>query len=101
MIDVRALTDPSRCPACGALVTSTERCPACGVSLRSETAQQVWQASVESEAALERRRAMIERLKAEAQVPVPAAAYPPSGSFVGSAYDAPHTHGPRMKFQRS
>src|SRR5687767_959205 len=91
MIDERALTDPSRCPACGALVPSTERCHACGVSLRSETAQQVWQASVETEAALERRRALIERLKAEAQVPSPtaAAASPPSGYFGGSAYDAP------------
>jgi hypothetical protein len=91
MIDERALTDPSRCPACGAPVTPAERCPACGVSLRSETAQQVWRASVESEAALARRRGLIERLKAEAQVPVPtaAAAYPPSGHFVGSAYDSP------------
>ena len=91
MIDERALTDPSRCPACGAPVTPAERCPACGVSLRSETAQQVWQASVETGAALERRRALIERLRAEAQVPVPtaAAAHPPSGSFGGSAYDAP------------
>lgn len=91
MIDERALTDPSRCPACGAPVTSAERCPTCGVSLRSETAQQVWQASVETGAALERRRALIERLRAEAQVPVPTAAagYPPSGSFGGSAYDPP------------
>ena len=92
MIDERGLTDPSRCPACGALVTSTERCPACGVSLRSATALQVWQASVDSAASLERRRALIERLKAEAQVPVPttaSAAHPPSGYFGGSAYDSP------------
>jgi len=92
MIDERALTDPSRCPSCGAPVTSAERCPACGVSLRSETALLVWQASVETAAALERRRALIERLKAEAQVPVrttAAAAHPPSGSFGGSTYDSP------------
>ena len=91
MIDERALTDPSRCPSCGAPVTATERCSSCGVSLRSETALKVWQASIESAAALERRRALIEQLRAQAQVPVPttAAYLPPPGYFTGSGYDSP------------
>ncbi|MEP6760179.1 MAG: hypothetical protein ABJA93_02295 [Sporichthyaceae bacterium] len=92
MIDEHALTDPSRCPACGSVVLSTVACPVCGVSLRSETALQVWQASVETAAALERRRALIERLKAEAQVPVAtatAAAPVANGYFSGSTYDPP------------
>jgi len=78
MIDERALTDPSRCPACGATLLPTEACPSCGVSLRSGTAAEVWHVSVQAAALLDQRRSLVERLRTEAGAGAAQTGYDPA-----------------------
>ena len=91
MIDERTLTDPSRCPACGAALPSTATCPSCGVSLRSGTAAEVWRLSVQAAGLLDQCAALLERLRVESR---PGAAQPGYFGVAPTGYDPVPTSAP-------
>lgn len=87
-LDTSALTDPTRCPACGAPLTG-RRCPACRLDVSGPDGRELWRLSREAATILGKRSEVI------AQMRVPAAAsassqvaYGPPGAPVATGKTA-------------
>lgn len=93
LIDRRALTDPTRCPACAAPLPGSV-CSACWLDTSGPTGAELWEASQEVVSVLERRDALIDRIRATTpptvrQSVVPASPAPPTASLPAAAPSGP------------
>ncbi|CAM5778065.1 SCO7613 C-terminal domain-containing membrane protein [Cellulomonas persica] len=68
----RLLLDPSRCPACGAPLTSP-RCRACGIDLAGDAGRHVWQVARAAADALAHHAEVVARVRADQSSPTSAA----------------------------